>query len=48
VDVLHESDSDNDVGQVLSDNEHNYDEESSNIIEKNDGAIWDQFTSQQI
>jgi hypothetical protein len=34
VDVPYESDSDNDVGQVLSDNEHNYDEESSRNIEK--------------
>jgi hypothetical protein len=42
VDVPHESDSDNDVGQVLSDNEFNYDEESSNSIEKSSGAIRDQ------
>jgi hypothetical protein len=34
VDVLHESDTDTDVGQVLSDNEHNYNEENSNSIEQ--------------
>jgi hypothetical protein len=47
VDVPHESDSDNDISQVLSDNELNYDEESSNNIEKSNGAVRDQFTTRQ-